>query len=152
MTVRRPKPRLLALVRMKSEIVHCLLKASRVHKRHAFPKVKLAPAKYQLINVPEIQRKDRVLGLSLLPVEMMSRQKLQDPLAERMETEHVPHQKKLKPVQKGRIFLKAKMAPMEDLLIKVLAILTKGLALGLSLFPIMIGSCRKLQDQRHLAV
>ena len=92
-----------------------------------------------------------VLGLSLLLVETMSRQKLQDPPAEKMEREHVPHQRKPNPVQKGCVFLKAKMAPTEDLLIKVLAILTKGLALGLSLFPVMIGSRRTLLDQKRLA-
>ena len=37
-------------------------------------------------------------------------------------------------------------------MIKLLAILTKGLARGLSLFPIVTGSRQKLQDQRRLAV
>ena len=72
--------------------------------------------------------KGQVLGLSLLPVEMTSRQKLQDPLTERKERENIHCQQKPNPVQKGHIFLKAKMAPTKDLLIKVLEILAKGLA------------------------
>ena len=42
------------------------------------------------------------------------------------------------------------MAPTKDLLIKVFEILTKGLPLGLCLFPVVIVSRQKLQDERYL--
>ena len=56
------------------------------------------------------------------------------------------------PVQKGGVFLKVKMAPTKDVLIKVLEILTKDLPLGPCLFPVVMVSRQKLKDQRHLAV
>ena len=52
--------------------------------------------------------------------------------------------RKLGPVQKGHIFLKVKMAPTNDLLIKVFEILMKGLPLGLCLFPVVMVSYPKL--------
>ena len=64
--------------RKKSEDVHSHRKLNPVQKEHVFPKVKMAPAKDLTINILEILRKGLVLGLSLLPVEMVSHQKLQD--------------------------------------------------------------------------
>ena len=140
MAVQHPEPRLLAVVRMRGEIVHLPLTASPIKKGHISPKVKLALVKDRRINVPEIQRKSRVLSLSVLPVEMSSRQKLRNPPAKRVEREHVAHLRMPNPIQKGFVLLKARTAPTDGLMIKLLAILTKGLALDLSLFPVVTGS------------
>ena len=65
---------------------------------------------------------------------------------------NVHRQRKPDPAQNGCVFLKEKMAPTKNLLIKVFEILMKGLPLGLCLFPVVMVSRQKLQDERCLAM